>query len=399
MRAARSFNATMVLGVTAAAMRLRLAEQKATKQSESAATVQSEATETAQTEATETAQSEPTATEQSEPISCSVQAFRPKGMFKNMPAPGTPEYRAMLSIKPSLDLRGVRRPKPKPPETESDRANARRHRLEELGRIKEAIKQADGAEDFQTADRLSTELKKLQEAASAAAAAEDAKAPAEKAAAEKAAAAKAAAEKAKTDWCENNKWVLGGGLIAATSPRHVAGGRTNLDRIGGRTQRLLEAGETTLEALRAEWEERIAHHEPSPPPSPKRGPTFSKPMDQMMGVDARIAQMGKEARQKRQLLEQAAVLEKLTEESSRQALASRVAEMQERLARRQALIRKQSERRNAEWVAARLRTGLTAVLDRSDPLTRRAIALTNHAHLLQVLSESEREELIAADCF
>ena len=193
--------------------------------------------------------------------------------------------------------------------------------------------------------------------------------------------------------------MLGGGLIAATSPRHVAGGRTNLDRIGGRTQRLLEAGETTLEALRAEWEERIAHHEPSPPPSPKRGPTFSKPMDQMMGVDARIAQMGKEARQKRQLLEQAAVLEKLTEESSRQALASRVAEMQERLARRQALIRKQSERRNAEWVAARLRTGLTAVLDRSDPMTRRAIALTNHAHLLQVLSESEREELIAADCF
>jgi hypothetical protein len=377
-----TFNSTMVLGVTAAAVRLRLAEQKLTRHFEPTATAQSEATETAQSETTATVQSEPTATEQSEPISCSVQAVRPKGLFKNMPAPGTPEYRAMLSIKPSLDLRGVRRPKPKPQETESDRANARRHRLEELKRIKEAIKEADGAEDFQTADRLSTELKQLQEAA-AAAAAEDAKAAAEKAAAEKAAAEKAAAAKAKTDWCENNKWVLGGGLIAATSPRHVAGGKTNLDRIGGRSQRLLQAGETTLEALRAEWEERIAHHEPSPPPSPKRGPTFSKPIGQMMGVDARIAQMGQEARQKRELLEQAAVLEKLTEESSRQALASRVAEMQERLARRQALIRKQSERRNAEWVAARLRTGLTAVLDRSDPLTRRAIALTNHAHLLQ----------------
>jgi len=171
-------------------------------------------------------------------------------------------------------------------------------------------------------------------------------------------------------------------LIAATSPRHMFVGAKH---VGGRTQRLLKSGEATLDDLRKEWEDRMHAKDKEPPweaPADIRHQERSYGAGKEIDPDEWREQQAQAAREKRLHLERERELAQLEDESKRKALASRVAEAQERLARRQAQARKHAERRHAEWVQARLRTGLTAVLDKSDPLTRRAIALANHRHLL-----------------
>ena len=188
----------------------------------------------------------------------------------------------------------------------------------------------------------------------------------------------AAAEKHDPSWLEKNAWVMGGPCVAmaATSPRHA----------GGRTQRLLKSGEITLQELRAEWVKRTKDQDLSSP-TPSRVSLHSRVgasitvRSDVLEPDEWREQAAVAAREKARAKRREGETAQAMEAAKTEALAMRVAEVQERLARRKARVELLAERRHAQWLESRLKTGLTQVLQpAADPMTRRAIELSNARH-------------------
>ena len=187
--------------------------------------------------------------------------------------------------------------------------------------------------------------------------------------------AAASEKKPHQQWAEDNAWVMGGTLIHR-KPKLAPTGA------GGLTQRMLQTGELTREELGKKMEKRaqsIHHGRPSVPR--QSGPSGGMGDRRGHSWRANMLPKGSEAQAsaeeaRRNKAAAAEAMETAAAEARAEALAQRVAESQERLAARQGLCAALRARRHAEWVEARLHSGLTKVLAPArDPLTRRAIHL------------------------
>ena len=176
-----------------------------------------------------------------------------------------------------------------------------------------------------------------------------------------------------SSFTERHAWVLGGSLAfkgnAPTKP--------------SKAQLALRAGD--VDVLRKEWEKRTIEHdrevvrlrEEGDGKSDRQAQTvrYSTPSRAFVRETA-TEQRAREAReaQAREEAEAAAAAAKA------EARAQRVADARERLARRQARMARVAAQRHSEFVETSIRAGLTNALtpaDLKDPLTRRAVALSN----------------------